>query len=233
MDYILFSAIYHCKVDWRAITISYDIACQYFKNIWKRMHSDNFPASLRLDIANTKVTAVVPKFHLVAHEQRCHTSYSLNLQPGAGCLDGEVIECNWAKLGVAANSMKEMSAGSRRDTLDDLCGDMNYTKLKTMGISRAYSVQSTANALLGPHLGQKLQVARSATTLHTSAFEELSSSIDSALLSEWNEMVDDFHRDNRKTNPYEAQTKSCMFLSSLLTAMIVMYPRPDSSGSSM
>lgn len=66
---------------------------------------------------------------------QCHTLYLLNLQPGAGRLDGEVIERDWAKLGGAANSTKEMSLGSRRDTIDDLCGDMNYTKLKTMGMS--------------------------------------------------------------------------------------------------
>lgn len=135
MDYIVFSAIHHCGVSWRSITLSYDIACQYFRNLWKRMNSDHFPSKLRLDIRKTKVSAAIPKFHLAAHEVRCHTLYSLNLQPGAGRLDGEVIERDWAKLGGAANSTKEMSSGSRRDTIDDLCGDMNYTKLKTMGMS--------------------------------------------------------------------------------------------------
>lgn len=133
MDYIFFSAIHACGANWRSITLSYDIACQYFRNLWKRVQSSNFPKTLRLDPSRIEIKPAIPKFHLPAHKEKCYTLYSLNLQRGAGRLDGEVIEQDWAKLGGAANSTKEMSSGSRRDTLDDLCGDMNYTKLKVMG----------------------------------------------------------------------------------------------------
>ena len=97
------------------------------------MDKKHFPSSLRVNRKAIEFKPAIPKFHLPAHDERCHTKYSLNLQPGAGRLDGEVIERDWAKLGGAANSTKEMSAGSRRDTLDDLCGDMNFVKVKGMG----------------------------------------------------------------------------------------------------
>ena len=135
MDYIIFSAIQARGAHWRHITLSYDIACQYFRNLWKRVDGPYFPPSLRLDHDKVELKPAIPKFHLPAHKEECHTLYSLNLQLGAGRLDGEVVEHDWAKLGGTANSTKEMSAGSRRDTLDDLCGDMNYVKLKTMGRS--------------------------------------------------------------------------------------------------
>ena len=133
MDFIIFSAISSRGVQWKSITLSYDIACQYFRNMRKRIESTHFPDSLHIDLDSINIKPAIPKFHLPAHQERCHTLYSLNLQPGAGRLDGEVIERDWAKLGGAANSTKEMSAGSRHDTLDDLCGDMNFVKLKTMG----------------------------------------------------------------------------------------------------
>lgn len=133
MDYIVFSAIHACGAQWRNITLSYDIACQYFRNLWKRLQSSHFPKLLCPDPDRVEVKAAIPKFHLPAHEEKCHTLYSLNLQQGAGRLDGEVIERDWAKLGGAANSTKEMTSGAHHDTLDDCCGDMNYTKVKAMG----------------------------------------------------------------------------------------------------
>ena len=133
MDYIIFSALSAIGIQRQSLTLSYDIACQYFRNLWKRIGSAHFPESLRIDRDKVNIKPAIPKFHLPAHQEQCHTSYSLNLQPGTGCLDGEVIERDWAKLGSAAKSTKEMSAGSRCDTLDDMCGDMNYVKLKMMG----------------------------------------------------------------------------------------------------
>ena len=133
MDYIIFSAISMSSAQLRTITLSYDIACQYFQNLWKRMDDVKFPPNLRIDRTKVEIKAAIPKFHLAAHQERCHTLYSLNLQPGAGHLDGEVVECDWAKLGSAANSTKEMTSGSCHDFLDDFCGDMNFSKFKTMG----------------------------------------------------------------------------------------------------
>ena len=104
------------------------------------MDGPYFPSSLCLDHDKVELKPAIPKFHLPAHKEECHTLYSLNLQLGAGRLDGEVIE---AKLGGAANSTKEMSAGSRRDMLDDLCGDMNYLKLTT----HVHTKQQTITAL--------------------------------------------------------------------------------------
>ena len=57
MDYIVFSAIHHCGVSWHSITLSYDIACQYFRNLWKQMNSDHFPS-------NSASTSEKPRFPL-------------------------------------------------------------------------------------------------------------------------------------------------------------------------
>lgn len=150
MDYIIFSAINMRGAPWRSITLSYDIACQYFRNLWKRLDDVKFPPNLRIDREQVEIKPAIPKFHLPAHEERCHTLYSLNLQPGAGRLDGEVIERDWAKLGTAANSTKEMTSGSRHDCLDDLCGDMNHVKFKTMGKNLYHTCRGPVSTSLYP-----------------------------------------------------------------------------------
>jgi hypothetical protein len=89
-----------------------------------------------------------------------------------------------------------MSAGSRRDMLNDITGDMNYGKLKTMGSILSFLKFAKPGTYLhipAKLLVAKLNTARSASSNHRVIFEELSSSIQPALLSEWHAMVDAFH----------------------------------------
>ncbi|KAF9505610.1 hypothetical protein BS47DRAFT_1433238 [Hydnum rufescens UP504] len=71
-----------------SMLLSYDIFCQWIKK--------------------QALTGVILKFHLPVHKQQCHMKFSLNLRPGAGCMDGEGIEHNWANINPATNSTKEM-----------------------------------------------------------------------------------------------------------------------------
>ena len=62
---------------------------------------------------------------------------------------------------------------------------------------------------LGRSLAAKLSAARSAYISQSEAFDELSSSIDEVLCSEWLKMVNDFHVDKGMPNPYVPSTKKC------------------------
>lgn len=130
MDYILFSSIR--GTDLRDITISYDISCQYDKKIWQR--HNRLPRSLQLDPQLINVSFAIPKFHLPAHQSRCHSVYSLNFRRGAGRTDGEGIERDWSLTNEVSNSTKEMLAGHRSDTIDDTCGFINY--MRSLAMSR-------------------------------------------------------------------------------------------------
>jgi hypothetical protein len=114
------------------VLLSYDIFCQWTKK--QSARHTKLPPTLQLD-PKTKLTGVIPKFHLPAHKQHCHTKYSLNLHPGAGRTDGEGIERDWANINPAAMSTKEMSEGSQHDTIDDLFGDWNFRKVIGLGKS--------------------------------------------------------------------------------------------------
>lgn len=129
MDYFFLSSIKTTQVS--RIVVSYDIACQWSKNILERcrLYPSN-PISTSQDL---DMVYLVPKFHLNAHIQKCREAYSFNFEPKVGRTDGESPERGWAATNAVANSTKEMGPGSRRDTLDDHFGDYNWRKIISIG----------------------------------------------------------------------------------------------------
>lgn len=182
MDYIMLSAI--AGLSLMTLTIIYDIACQWKANFPTRMLA--FPSSLR--IANSvRVDFAIPKCHLLAHQTPCQTPHSLNLKPGVGRTDREGIERDWSMINPAANSTKEMGAGSRHDTLDDLFNHHNWVKTTGLGLS----------------LRRKYRIAVVEAKRHMELFDEFSNSVDNPeLIDSWTKMIQDWEQDNSKPNPY-------------------------------
>ena len=116
----------------RRLVVSYDIACQWSRNLEERCQI--YPLNPISSGDVHELLYVVPKFHLAAHIYKCQVDYSLNLVPGVGRTDGEAPERGWSYINGAASSTKEMGPGSRRDTLDDYFGDYNWRKITQIGI---------------------------------------------------------------------------------------------------
>lgn len=112
--------------------LSYDIACQWHKNIWDRM-ANVIPKSIRLDKIVKHTTFLVPKFHLPAHIAECNLNFSFNHAKHVGRTDGEAPERGWSRTNALATSTREMGPGFRRDTLDDHFNDWNWKKVTGMG----------------------------------------------------------------------------------------------------
>lgn len=114
MDYFLLSSLR--GLDLGRIVISYDIACQWSRNLKKRCstYSPNiFSDSPDSDSeSGLEVTYLVPKFHLPAHITKCQEDFSFNFTPHVGRTDGESPERGWAAANAIANSTKEMGPGS-------------------------------------------------------------------------------------------------------------------------
>ncbi|KAG5223262.1 CxC2 domain-containing protein [Salix suchowensis] len=68
------------------IVASYDIACQWHINLWRRM--DSMPTHLKYTGGASSVTTLVPKFHLPAHISACQAQFSFNYTPEVGRTDG-------------------------------------------------------------------------------------------------------------------------------------------------
>ncbi|KAJ7800945.1 hypothetical protein B0H14DRAFT_3092515 [Mycena olivaceomarginata] len=93
-----------------SIIASYDIACQWFCNLFERMKA--LPKEMHLP-AGVRVQFKVPKFHLPPH---------------VGRTDGEGVERNWSWLNMIVRSVSVMGPGAREDTIDDFCGYANWRK---------------------------------------------------------------------------------------------------------
>lgn len=116
-----------------SIVVSYDIACQWFKNFWTRMLT--MDDHLHIRVPQLGIRFMVPKFHLPAHVTSCQAPFSFNYANFVGRTDGEGVERNWAWLNGAAPSTTLMGPGSRSDTLDDFMGYSNWRKTVKLGAS--------------------------------------------------------------------------------------------------
>ncbi|KAJ7052468.1 hypothetical protein C8F01DRAFT_1332164 [Mycena amicta] len=112
MDWVFASILRHLHRRLRML-VSYDIACQWAKNLHERIAT--LPPMLKL----TLVMALL-RFALV---------YSLNLIPGSGQTDGEGIERPWSMIGAVAASTRVSGPGSCADQLDDHWAFWNWKKL--------------------------------------------------------------------------------------------------------
>ncbi|KAJ7853723.1 hypothetical protein B0H14DRAFT_3085596 [Mycena olivaceomarginata] len=130
MDYMLWRSLENYD-DIIQLFISYDIVCQWHKNIWKRLKA--YSPELREHGGKHYYVWLIPKFHLPAHIEACNITYSFNLMPFVGQTDSEALERGWANANPLASSTKEMGPGARRDTLDDHFNDWNHKKIVGLG----------------------------------------------------------------------------------------------------
>ncbi|TDL13645.1 hypothetical protein BD410DRAFT_735067, partial [Rickenella mellea] len=182
MDYIVLSTL--IGVIFTSLLFTYDIACQWSKNLFSRMAE--FPPIMQLQHAMSKVFHAIPKFHLPAHGPKCHSKFSLNYRRGVGRSDGEGVERGWAHINAVATSTREMGPGSRHGTLDDHWGAWNWGKV--IGLGKAL------------HL--KLQDALTNQAKHRALFEEFKATFEQELTAKWDGMIAEWSNDNRKPDPY-------------------------------
>ncbi|TDL14069.1 hypothetical protein BD410DRAFT_687969, partial [Rickenella mellea] len=187
MDYIVLSTLEKAEI--KTLYLSYDIACQWFKNL--PTHIESYP--LRLQLTPTILVIVaIPKLHLEGHGPECQAQYSLNFIPGSARTCGESIEQIWSGQNTVAMSTREMTPGNRQDTLDCHLGGWNHRKVVGLG--------TRLLALMRDAVPMKAK--------HAKIFEELSSSLPAALVSKWVAMVEAWEADNSQPNPYLAQPRN-------------------------
>src|SRR6202040_2208116 len=89
-----------------------------------------------------KAKYVLPKFHIYNHGLKCVLNYSLNFLRWSAASDLEDLERWWAHINPVSMSTKEMSEGSRHDTIDDHACAWNWRKITGFGISLLYLCSS-------------------------------------------------------------------------------------------
>jgi hypothetical protein len=131
-DYVLMSALRHYAQILR-FGISYDIACQYNKNLFMRIMHHTFPEDLRQDLKSKHVMFFIPKMHHEDHGAECQAQYSFYHTRGVGRTHGETTEQEWASINKVGVATRENGGGARHGTLEDHWGWWNHQKCIGMG----------------------------------------------------------------------------------------------------
>ncbi|KAK0490084.1 hypothetical protein EDD18DRAFT_1465849 [Armillaria luteobubalina] len=190
MDYAVLSTL-QCNTP-QQLVISYDIACQWTVNLWNRIAI--YGPGMAPPQCPENVIGLVPKFHLPAHIFQCQQNFSFNWTPHVGRTDGKAPERGWTRSNLVASSTKEMTAGSRRDTLDDHWGDHNWRKVTSIGEQLLCKIKEAVPEMVD----------------HRAALEDFSRSISkesSHHVQEWTQLVKDWENGASTMNPYVPAVK--------------------------
>jgi len=201
MDYIAALVIYACAVS--LILFSYDIACQWFVNLFRRV-DEQWPAALKIP-PSKKLIPAIPKLHEPMHGGKNHEQFSLNFIPGVGKSDMETPERVWAGHNALGNSTKTQGPGGRHDVLDDHFGFWNW--LKYIG--------------LGKTLISRYKVALAERNRQVEGHRGLTNSLDGTIVEKWESMCIAWEEDSypkKSVNPYKT-AGACGFFLAILPSL--------------
>jgi hypothetical protein len=133
MDYIVLSTL--IGVQLLLVVLSYDIGCQWWKNLRRR--AQEFPDEMKLD-EDANIEVKVPNWHVNGHGDFCKTNYSLNYLKGAGRTCGEDVKTSWANSNLLGPSVRELGPASRHELLNDQWNGWNFQKI--VGFHTFYSI---------------------------------------------------------------------------------------------
>ncbi|KAF9047244.1 hypothetical protein BJ165DRAFT_1344669 [Panaeolus papilionaceus] len=172
--------------------ISYNIACQWYTNLARRLKAEEWPKHLDTpDPAKTTLTPAILKLHEPMHEAKNHQQYSLNYIPGVGLSDFEVPERVWAGHNALGNSTKTHGPGSRHLILDDNFNFWNW--LKYVGLGDTYR--------------RKYKAAVVHRNIQVEAHKGLTEALDKTMVKSWELLCELWEKDSNhpKTaeNPFE------------------------------
>jgi hypothetical protein len=107
----------------------YDIACQYFLHLLERIRRNKM-----LSIPDhIELIHAIGLFHVHGHKDECLYRWATNYVPGAGVIDGEVLETLWSVLNTVSSATRTASLAHRTEILDDHMNDSNWKKMQQIG----------------------------------------------------------------------------------------------------
>ena len=123
------------------VLVSYDIGCQWSKNLEKHLSQYSFSSPFTLS-SLSYWRVVVPKFHLAGHGKDCQLKYNINFTKGTARMSGEMIKSGWAQAGSMAIWTCENGPFARHAVLDDHWSTENWCKLRHLceQATRLYSL---------------------------------------------------------------------------------------------
>ena len=107
----------------------YDINCQYCIHLLERIRqSDHLNVPDHVELLHA-----IGLFHVHGHKDECLYRWATNYVPGAGVVDGEVLETLWSVLNTVSSATRTASLAHRTEILDDHMSDSNWKKMQHIG----------------------------------------------------------------------------------------------------
>ena len=107
----------------------YDINCQYCIHLLERIRqSDHLNVPDHVELLHA-----IGLFHVHGHKDECLYRWATNYVPGAGVVDGEVLETLWSVLNTVSSATQTASLAHRTEILDDHMSDSNWKKMQHIG----------------------------------------------------------------------------------------------------
>ncbi|KAI9068488.1 hypothetical protein FKP32DRAFT_1561583, partial [Trametes sanguinea] len=175
------------------LLISYDIVCQWYKHLFKRMVED-FPKEMQIDRDKVEIRFAIPKKHFRVHGPN-HSRFSLNYLPHVGRTYGEGIDTQWGVLNPLALSTREMNPGTRHEVFDDHWGAWNWQKTVNFASFFLHSLEEA-------HV-MKIRQRR--------AFTDFSATFEPRVLQVWEALVIAWEEDPKNPDPYEEPQTSISY----------------------
>jgi len=130
MDYSMCKALNasNMKGIKRSIAV-YDIVCKWIKNFSRRIEDSPY---LHLP-EDMELMTGIGDLHIKGHVKECFPRYALMFIPGAGVIDGEIVETLWSVLNQTSRSCRGATLAHRQELLDNQMNHSNWKKLIGMG----------------------------------------------------------------------------------------------------
>ena len=109
------------------VVLTYDIGCQWNKNLSRCLSSSPLMPSVDIDSLNSfRVT--VPKFHIIGHGAQCQAEFNLVYMDGIGMTHGEGSETIWSHSTSLVTWSRENGPSAHHLILDDHWAGWNWRK---------------------------------------------------------------------------------------------------------
>ena len=127
-----------------------------------------------------------PAWHVHSHKAKCFSQYAPNFIPGAGQVNGEIMETLWSSLNVVSPSAQGMATPYQQELLDFQMNDSNFLKMVQMcRWIWNHEMQWPAQICTALVLWKKLQAAQTRLALVKESFAELDNGVPPELQQKW------------------------------------------------
>ena len=206
---------------------SYDINCQYAKNLGRRLEAQFPPEAIAefKSIESAKLPedtrSGVGKYHLRMHTADCRPYFSLNYIPGVADDFGENCEQKWADIEGITRATKEMAPGHRHDRVNDQNSHANTKLVHSMGKMIPYrSCYLELTRKPADFLVDKHDVAEKRFEDAQAYFDSIETSINDPVMvaawrkehDEWEAKVVDVKNHRDMVNPFEIASDAGTYL---------------------